>query len=334
MAGFDGVISRADLLINKYAKFDQKRNAKSDLLQLRDYGAAYKRLSELREETRSIIDELSVVAIAVPDEKAAKLNAELRRNKRIILEGLEVLALLVNKGEKVTGQLIKERKQQIKELQTAALELPDAVRGKSRMVDPRHRDKLREGEQSSKRFPPPVHISGVNQPSVDGYMLETEEAKAFRQQWEKARRMQDERLEVLREELEDVQGIAEGIFSELEQQPYQMEGLQERMEHVSDTINNQNKRLKGAVRRVATPLQCCLYSTLILLVLAVGGFIYFSVAESGAGLHGAGEAEPAAMDVAVAARAGCEDPALETCPTALPTPTPTPTTAAEEEDGT
>lgn len=312
MSGFNDIVSRADILINKYEKFDSKQKT-TNVSKIREYDAAYRQLSDLYIDSDNIADELSVVAIPIPPEKAANLNAQLRRNKSLILEGLDTLWLLVNKGEKVTTQIIKKRREEIEELQRNALDLPDDVRGKSKSIDPRHREKIREADQG-KRFSPPVHISNLNMSNVDGYMLETEEAQAFRQQWEKAKRQQDERLEVLREELENVQDIAKGILNEVEMQPFPMEALGERVEGVNNSLDNQNKRLKGVVAKMASPLKFCICSTMVLMILVLAGYVYFTFVDAGPALWGFGG------DLGT--------------PTPTPTPTPEPEQVSNANGGT
>jgi len=225
------------------------------------------------DELQRIVEELSSVAIPVAPERAAKLNAELRRNKKLVLSGVETLRGLVTKGDRVTKALISERTQEVDRMQNNALKLPDDIRGQKREIDPKHLEAVREQETSG-AFNPPVYIKGLK----DFDLTDTAEVTEFREEWERARRRQDERLEALKEELENVQDIATRMSTTLGHQTTVMEMLEERVDNASGALESQNKRLKGAIERVASPIKCCVYSFLILALLATGGYAYYHFA--------------------------------------------------------
>mmetsp|Transcript_36409 Transcript_36409/g.102849 ORF Transcript_36409/g.102849 Transcript_36409/m.102849 type:complete len:299 (+) Transcript_36409:187-1083(+) len=271
--GFENTISRADLLINKYAGeqyTSQDKNTK--FANNKDFDFVYTKLNQVLADLVKIDEELSGLT-QVPPAREAKLNAELKRDKKQLVDDLKLLGGLIKKGERVTTTVIKARQQKFEDLKKAVLELPDDVRGgNDKSINPRHAETIREHE-NPKSFHPPIYIQQKDTSRLNN--AGTEQTIAFRQEWELAKRRQDERLDALEEDLENAVELAGTIQQGIQHNTMLMEIVEERVENNASALDSQNRRLKGAVERMSSPCKCCLYATLVVILIATGGYAWY-----------------------------------------------------------
>jgi hypothetical protein len=274
--GIRDIRERCDLLLERYADYHKTGAAQS-----KDSGTLLKDFDELRVFLDLRVAQLQQEADDVAEGRlgntngfgsssvaqSALLNAKLRRVKKEAMDTFLELQVVVTKGKRITKATIQERLEELKNLYARILSIPDEVRGRKKIFNDTAYAKSHHnpGEDSKD-----VTISGIRGFSSN---LTTREAIAFRDSWAKAKRKQNEKLDVIALGLDKLQDLGYSMGEELDRQDGFLQGVEDRVDTVDQDLNNQTKQIDGTASDVSSISRFCCISCLVFIVLALSGFL-------------------------------------------------------------
>eukprot|EP00898_Chlorokybus_atmophyticus_P000422 jgi/Chlat1/1380/Chrsp119S08662 len=253
------IVLRSSVVVKKYEKYAAQRERARlgpdadafDVL----WDAIDAELDMLEEKVNTASSEHNRAMIAT-------LNAEIRRGRAAVRDEMPKLEKLVKK---------KAKTPEVKEL-TARLEaIPDGVT----VVVPEKKKKKKKGEA--------VELGEIKIDNSDyedklasnpEYYTSTDETDAYRAQFQKRKAKQDESLDVISAGLSTLKNMGEDMNEELDKQEILIENMEKKIDTASTEIKSQNNKIKGLITNVRSTRNFCIDVTLIILLLAIGFYIY------------------------------------------------------------
>jgi len=247
--------------------FDPDDPFSSQLAQMRSkVGDLAERSGALRDETNRAV--------------AATGFAELRRDKqRLIAEELPKLQACVKKGKGVGPEVVQARLAQLDALASEIDAVGDGANVGARPLRPQAPE-ARGGFLGLGRKAPnlgEIQLSDLNadDPELDpAYYNETAEAAGFRQDWLRAREVQDAYLDRIGRGVGDMKEIAQAQADEINRQAPLVDAVEERVETVTSELRNNNVKLKQVVTSIRSTRKFCIDFVLLMVVLGIGMYIF------------------------------------------------------------
>lgn len=266
------VISRADALVEKYGRYDstpQNRDGNPDERSLDGFDGEVRAVNN---EIARLLAQADEVSLTTNRATAAAGNAEIRKAKNELLQRrVEGLYKKARKGKNLSNALLGERLEVIQSLVTRVKGIPDGVRtqggGSSSRPD--------EGKKGSQKPVSPsytrVEIPKDARPELYQH---TQETKAFEQDWDAAKVRQDQALERIEQGVGVLGNLAKDMNQELVAQEPVLDALGNQIDQVGDDVKTRNQQMKTALKKVRSSRNICFDLTLLVILLALGAYIY------------------------------------------------------------
>eukprot|EP00192_Tetraselmis_astigmatica_P020889 CAMPEP_0117696208 /NCGR_PEP_ID=MMETSP0804-20121206/28554_1 /TAXON_ID=1074897 /ORGANISM="Tetraselmis astigmatica, Strain CCMP880" /LENGTH=266 /DNA_ID=CAMNT_0005510339 /DNA_START=275 /DNA_END=1075 /DNA_ORIENTATION=+ len=242
---------RCDLLLSRYQKYEPTgRNQQGLKLSvfLQDYDELYnhinKRVDYLMEMAETIVNKSG----GTSRKSSAQLvtaNAKLKRGKKDVWDAYVHLQALVGSGKRITKNLIIERTNNVAALAERVAEIPDEVRNRKKIY---HKSKMPVVNEPIHETT--IHVSNINVERAPP----TEEALKFRNAWERARRQQNEKLDAIALGLDKIEDQAMLIGEEIDRQQTDLEGVEERVDHVQNGLDDNTSNMETKASQVSVLL--------------------------------------------------------------------------------
>lgn len=198
----------------------------------------------------------------------AALNAELRKEKVLLQQEVEILQQMIQK-KGLSSEDLEERRERFEEVQREV----DAVD-----------DGLGSGVKSPNRMLTSPSINGSHNGSsmkelkgslnYDGAYTHTTETQKFVKDAAAAQERQDMQLENIERGVSTLKEIGTAMGEELERHDVVIDEIEEKMDVVTREIQTNNMKLKGVLNQVRTTRKFFIDIILICILLAVGLYIY------------------------------------------------------------
>lgn len=205
----------------------------------------------------------------------AALNAELRKEKALLLDEIPNLHQLV-RGKGVTPDMERERLERLAEAKQAVDDIMDG--GPSGSVLKPQRSGLNGSSSAAAAAGGQILIDGSNlrdttnlSPGAYEHTMETAE---FVRDATIAKERQDMALENIERGLSTLKELGEAMGEELERHDVIIDEVEAKMDTVTREMQTNNARLKGLVTQVRSSRKFFIDVILILVVLAIGLYIY------------------------------------------------------------
>eukprot|EP00238_Polyblepharides_amylifera_P008032 CAMPEP_0196580358 /NCGR_PEP_ID=MMETSP1081-20130531/28582_1 /TAXON_ID=36882 /ORGANISM="Pyramimonas amylifera, Strain CCMP720" /LENGTH=269 /DNA_ID=CAMNT_0041900207 /DNA_START=95 /DNA_END=902 /DNA_ORIENTATION=+ len=248
---------RANTLVKKYERFAEKEEPKKE----RPTDA----FEQLFQQTEDSVDQLREKAEGAASESnravVARVNAEVRRGKHNLAQtNLPMLIKLARKKDKskapdvagpssgatkpskgISTEELEDRHNRIAELEANLLAIPDGVhipaaapKGKAKVVSSSHEIRLDI-----------INEGGLGRDAT--YYQSTEQSRAFRQEYELAKRRQDDDLDDISRGLGKLKDLANNMDEELGKQTDLVEAIDHKMDNTNADLRSMNTKLKQTI---------------------------------------------------------------------------------------
>jgi hypothetical protein len=206
----------------------------------------------------------------------AATNAEIRRGKAHLRENSipHLQQLIHTKG--ATQHLIDDRLSKLDEINDAVDDIVDGTAASKRRPT---RLMSTNGAGPSRTLGDiQINPSGLgSQLSSEQYKemyTHNEETQAFQDEWNGAKAQQDERLERIETGLGTLKDLGVAMGEEIERHDVLIDEVDAKMDGVTADLKNNNAKLKGLVTKVASSRNFFIDVILIIILLALGLYIY------------------------------------------------------------
>ena len=106
---------------------------------------------------------------------------------------------------------------------------------------------------------------------------QTEQSRAFREEYELRKVKQDKQLDVIERGLSELHSIGNDISSELDRQQPLFHEMEHKVDNTRETVSSQNVRMKEVLVKIRSSRNFCMDIVLISILLGVGAYIYSMV---------------------------------------------------------
>ncbi|GJP37189.1 hypothetical protein CLOM_g21625 [Closterium sp. NIES-68] len=255
------ILTRVDVIRRRYEPYTKETVAKEDATDsfMTLYAAITVEVEEVVEKSNGAIIEKNLAKVAV-------LNAEIRRAKDILQKEIQRLERLAHRKVKgVSPDESARRPEMVRMLLEKVQAIPDGIaRGVGRTV-------------ASARGISDVQIDalemGDSGPTGD-HFVSTAESRAFRSEYTRRVQKQDVELEYISSGLEKLRHLAQDMNEEMDRQEPMLEAVENKVNSTTQTLKNNNKRLKEILTEVRSPRKFCIDLILILVLLGIGAYLY------------------------------------------------------------
>lgn len=273
MSNISEVLARSKALQKKYDKYLQSEQPKVKNEEKK--GDRFDRELALLED---LAQELSEEAGKVPTLKdralVAQKNADIRKRKQGLLSEIEKLRPLIKKGKTVTKEIVAQRQDRMAALEEGIAMIQDGVNApRKKPGAPPAKSTGRFGFGSTSQADVRIEMGDMRNDG-NGYYDETEENRGFQMEWQQRKAKQDEDLDVIEQGLGNLQNIAQDMGAEINKQDVLLDEIETQMDRASKAVETNNAKLAGVLKRVASTRNFCIDITLIIILLAVVGYIY------------------------------------------------------------
>ncbi|KAF8108528.1 hypothetical protein N665_0108s0063 [Sinapis alba] len=259
--GVVDLITRIDSICKKYDKYDfdkqRETNISGDDAFSRLYSSFESTLDTLLQKTEDLSCETNRA-------KAVAMNAEIRRTKARLLEGVPKLQRLALK--KVRG-LSQEELDARNELVLSLREEIEAV--------PEASVPTRNGWTASSSYTKIRFDMNVSDDRVDSeYFQRSKESDQFKQEYQMRRVKQDQGLDFITEGLDTLKNMAQDINEELDRQEPLVDEIDTKIDKAATDLKSTNVRLKDTVTKLRSSRNFCIDVILLCILLGIAAFIY------------------------------------------------------------
>ncbi|XP_006291675.2 syntaxin-73 [Capsella rubella] len=195
------------------------------------------------------------------------MNAEIRRTKARLLEGVPKLQRLALK--KVKGV----SKEELDARNDLVLLLRDKIEAIPETSAPVIGSWPASTSHSNIRFDTNVSDHRIG----SEYFEPTEESDQFKQEYEMRRIKQDQGLDYIAEGLDTLKNMAQDINEELDRQEPLMDEIDTKIDKAATDLKSTNVRLKDTVTKLRSSRNFCIDIILLCILLGIAAFIYNSV---------------------------------------------------------
>uniref|UniRef100_A0A1J3FWX1 Syntaxin-73 n=2 Tax=Noccaea caerulescens TaxID=107243 RepID=A0A1J3FWX1_NOCCA len=261
--GVIDLITRVDSICKKYEKYDidkqREANVSGDDAFSRLYSAVESALETVLQKTEDLSSETNRA-------KAVAMNAEIRRTKARLLEGIPKLQRLALK--KVKG-ISKEEVDGRNDLVLSLRDKIEAIPEGSAPVS---------GWAASTSYSKIRFDTNVSDHRIDSeYFKPTEESDQFKQEYEMRRIKQDQGLDFIAQGLDTLKNMVQDINEELDRQEPLMDEIDTKIDKAATDLKSTNVRLKDTVTKMRSSRNFCIDIILLCIILGIAAFIYNSV---------------------------------------------------------
>ncbi|KAG5386503.1 hypothetical protein IGI04_037973 [Brassica rapa subsp. trilocularis] len=267
--GVVDLITRVDSICKKYEKYDlvkqrEEANISGDDAFSRLYSSFESALETLLQKTEEFSSETNRA-------KAVAMNAEIRRTKARLLEGVPKLQRLTLKKVKgLSQEEFDARNDMVLSLREKIESVPEGSLPTN-------------GWTASTSYTNIRLDTNVSDDRVDsGYFQRTEESGNFKQEY-KMRRMKqaslclDQGLDFIAEGLDTLKNMAQDINEELDRQEPLVDEIDTKIDKASTDLKSTNVKLKDTVTKLRSSRNFCIDIILLCILLGIAAFIYNSV---------------------------------------------------------
>ncbi|XP_010413400.1 PREDICTED: syntaxin-73 isoform X2 [Camelina sativa] len=262
--GVVDLITRGDSICKKYDKYDidkqREANVSGDDAFSRLYSTFESALETVLQKTEDLSPETNKA-------KAVAMNAEIRRTKTRLLEGIPKLQRLALKKVKgiskeeldVRNDLVLSLRDKIEAIPDTSAPVVGGWPGSTSYSNIRFDTNVSDHRIGSEYFEP------------------TEESDQFKQEYEMRRIKQDQGLDYIAEGLDTLKNMAQDINEELDRQEPLMDEIDTKTDKAATDLKSTNVRLKDTVTKLRSSRNFCIDIILLCILLGIAAFIYNSV---------------------------------------------------------
>lgn len=266
MANVSELISRADLLVEKYGRYDvplqplntAEKGADAFEAEAQLIAAEVDKLVEQAEEVSKISNRAAVAA----------RNAEIRRTKNALLQKrLEGLQKKAKKGRNVTNEVLTSRLETVRSLAERIKGIPDGVRTGGGAPSGSNDKYVTPSNSAYTRV-------DINTEVKAQHYQHTDETRQFEEDWQRAKAQQDEALGRIELGVGVLGNLAKDMNEELDRQNPIMDAIDTQLDRVGQDIKTRNQQMKGVLKKIRSSRNLCVDMILIIVLLALAAYIY------------------------------------------------------------
>ncbi|CAE6078552.1 unnamed protein product [Arabidopsis arenosa] len=261
--GVVDLITRVNSICKKYEKYDlnkqREANVSGDDAFSRLYSAVESALETVLQKTEDLSSETNKA-------KAVAMNAEIRRTKARLLEGIPKLQRLALKQVKGLS------KEELDVRNDLVLSLRDKIEAIPETSAP-----VVGGWEASTSYSNIRFDTNVSDHRIGSeYFEPTGESDQFKQEYEMKRIKQasDQGLDYIAEGLDTLKNMAQDINEELDRQEPLMDEIDTKIDKAATDLKSTNVRLKDTVTKLRSSRNFCIDIILLCILLGIAAFIY------------------------------------------------------------
>ncbi|KAL0714950.1 hypothetical protein Bca4012_021929 [Brassica carinata] len=267
--GVVDLITRVDSICKKYEKYDlvKQREEASNISGDND---AFSRLySSFESALQTLLQKTEDLSSETSRAKAVAMNAEIRRTKARLLEGVPKLQRLsLKKVKGVSQEELDARNELVLSLRERVEAVPDGSVPANGWAAPTSYTNIR-------------FDTNVSDNRVDSeYFQQTEGSDQFKQEHEMRRVKQailwkqDQGLDFIAEGLDTLKNMAQDINEELDRQEPLVDEIDTKIDKAATELKSTNVRLKDTVTKLRSSRNFCIDIILLCILLGIAAFIY------------------------------------------------------------
>ncbi|CAH8306354.1 unnamed protein product [Eruca vesicaria subsp. sativa] len=260
--GLVDLITRVDSICKKYEKYDLDKQREANNISGDD---AFSRLySSFESALETLLQKTEDLASETNRAKAVAMNAEIRRTKARLLEGVPKIQRLALKKVKGLSQ------EELDVRNDLVLSLRDKIETVPEGSVPSN------GWTASTSYTNIRFDTNVSDGRVDSeYFKRTEESDRFKQEHEIRRvKQQDQGLDFIAEGLDTLKNMAQDINEELDRQEPLVDEIDTKIAKAATDLKSTNVRLKDTVTKLRSSRNFCIDIILLCILLGIAAFIY------------------------------------------------------------
>ena len=265
------ILLRADLLVNKYGKYDEDEEAAGrEKAKAKGKGGSFHALlTQLEGDVEALAEKAREVEAETNRAAVATMNAELRRGKNTLAGEVRKLKKLAHKkGKGVTKEVVAERMGLVKELVRSIEAIPDGVSSSVKKFN------AKKGGMISLNEIRIDELGAEASTSRARTMERTDQSKAFEEEWRQRKAKQEEGLDVIEKGLSTLKNMSEDIGDELRRQKPLINTIENKVDMNKATLQTNNDKLKEMVTKLRSSRNFCVDIVLLCILLSIGAYIY------------------------------------------------------------
>ncbi|KAJ0246508.1 Syntaxin-73 [Hirschfeldia incana] len=263
--GLVDLITRVDSICKKYEKYGLDKQREEANLSGDD--DAFSRLySSFESALETLLQKTEDLSSETNRAKAVAMNAEIRRTKARLLEGVPKLhRLALKKVKGLSQEELDVRNDLVLSLREKIETIPDGSVSTN-------------GWTASTSYTNIRFNTNVSDDRVDSeYFQRSEESDQFKQEHEIRRVKQDQGLDFIAEGLDTLKNMAQDINEELDRQVPLVDEIDTKIDKAATDLKSTNAKLKDTVTKLRSSRNFCIDITLLCVLLGIAAFIYNSV---------------------------------------------------------
>ena len=265
------VLSRCEIILDKYGKYDEVKKEKAESSK-DPFGVL---CGQIKTDIEALKQKAEDVESMTNKAASAALHAELRRGKNTLLT-IELPRLDKLGSKRIKGmskEALLHRQTQIKELIEDIKSIPDGIGSNMKKFHVQQSQAALKSLQLTH-----ISIDDFTDGKYEGRSYEqTEQSRAFREEYELRKVKQDKQLDVIERGLSELHSIGNDISSELDRQQPLFHEMEHKVDNTRETVSSQNVRMKEVLVKIRSSRNFCMDIVLISILLGVGAYIYSMV---------------------------------------------------------
>ncbi len=265
------VLHRCDTILDKYGKYDEVKKEKAETS--KDPFAVL--CGQIKTDIGALKQKAEDIEGLTNRAASASLHAELRRGKNSLLT-IEIPRLDKLGSKRIKGMKREDllhRQTQIKELIEEIKSIPDGIGSNMKKFHMQQSQAALSSLQLTH-----IKLEDFTDGKYEGRSYEqTEQSRAFREEYEMRKTKQDKQLDVIERGLSELHSIGMDISSELDRQQPLFNEMEAKVDTSRQTVSSQNNRMKEVLVKIRSSRNFCVDLVLISILLGVGAYIYSMV---------------------------------------------------------
>ena len=224
-------------------------------------------LGELKEKSEAVATETNRAA-------AAAANAEIRRGKNFLRGELPKLRkVMAKKSKGLTEEEKTAREEMVDALEYAIECVKDGVTRQAPPPPPSRRGGSGAAGSGAGSSGATVDVSKLT--SGQGTNMEhSEQSRAFRAEFEEAKRRQDEGLDEISKGLSVLKNLGEEMDEEVKRQAPIMDAIDDKLDSSAEELRTANGKLKRVITDMRSTRHFCIDVILIFIILGIGLYLF------------------------------------------------------------